>query len=117
ILWQGVGQFHISATGMVAVISVWARHPKWEDGVTPVWLWLEWVRVEGGGIVLHVEIMQPIKIAQHKNRPESPGAPFTCIAVDSRGAFFKSATRGKQMAVMFKIVYTYFESAASELFS
>ena len=31
--------------------------------VTPVWLWLEWVRIESGGIVLHIEIMQPIEIA------------------------------------------------------
>ena len=37
--------------------------PKWEYGVTSVWLWLEWVRVERRGIVLHIEIVQPIEVA------------------------------------------------------
>jgi len=31
--------------------------------VTPVWLWLEWVRIESRGMYMHIEIMQPIKIA------------------------------------------------------
>ena len=95
--------------------AIWARHPKWEDGVTAVRLWLEGVRVEGGRIVLHVEIMQPIEIAQHKPRPESRCPPFTRVVVDSYGASFESAMRGKEMAIMFKIVDPNFESAGGEV--
>ena len=73
-------------------IVIWVRHPEWENGMASVWLWLEWVRVECRGIVLHIEIMQPIEIAQHEARSESRGSPFTCVAVDSLGTPFEPTT-------------------------
>ena len=85
--------------------------------MTSVWLWLEWVRVERGRIVLHVEIVQPIEITQHESRSEPRRAPFTRIVVNSYGAPFEPATRGKEMAIMFKIVYPNFESVRREFFS
>src|SRR6266480_3795700 len=99
---------------MVDGAVVWARDPKWEDSLTPIWLRLEWVGVEGGRIVLHIEIMQPIEVTQHEPRPESRCAPFTRIAVDLCRASFEPAARGKEMAIMFKIVYPNLESSGGE---
>ena len=85
--------------------------------MTSVWLRLEWVRVERGRIVLHIEIMQPIEITQHEPRPESRRAPFSRIVVDSYHASFELAMRGKEVAIMFKIVYSNLESAGGEFLS
>src|SRR5205823_9313205 len=89
---------------------VWAWYPEWKDRVASVWLWFERVRIESGRIVLHVEVMQPVKVAQHESGPESGGTPFTRVAVDLYGASFKSTMRGKQVTIMFKIMYAHLES-------
>src|SRR5439155_21928210 len=102
---------------MVDGAVVWARDPKWEDSLTPIWLRLEWVGVEGGRIVLHIEIMQPIEITQHEPRPESRCAPFTRIAVDPYGASFESTIRGKEMTIMLKIMYSDFEPPGRKFLS
>ena len=85
--------------------------------MTPVWLWLEWVRVERGGIVLHIEIMQPVKIAQHEPRPEPDRSPLSDVAIDSRSMPFEVAMRGKEPAIVFKVVYSDFESVGGEFLS
>ena len=43
--------------------------------------------------------------------------PFARITIDSYGAPFEAAMRGKEMAVMFKIVYSNLESLGGELLS
>ena len=70
---------------------IWAWHPERKHSVTSVWLRLKWVRVERGCIVLHVEIIQPIEIAQHEPRSKSRYPPFTCIADNSLGAAIEPA--------------------------
>jgi len=47
----------------------------------------------------------------------NPDAPFTRVVVDSYGASFESAMRGKEVAIVFEVVYPHFESAVSELLS
>src|SRR4029077_1610628 len=77
-------------------------------------LWFEWIRIESGCIVLHVEIVQPIEITQHESRSESRRASFARIIVDSHGAALELATREKETAIVFKIVYPNLESTSGE---
>src|SRR6266699_78136 len=102
---------------MVDGAVAWARHPEWEDGVTSIGLRLKRVRIKGRCVVLHIEGVQPIEITQHEPRPESRCAPFTRVAVDLCRASFEPAVRGKEMAIMFKIVYPDLESSGGEFLS
>jgi hypothetical protein len=63
---------------------------------------------------LHVEIVQPIEITQHESRSESRRSPLARVAVDSHGAALELATREKETAIMFKVVYANLESTGCE---
>ena len=83
--------------------------------MAPLGLRFEWIRVESGRIVLHVEIVQPIEITQHESRSESRRSPLARIAIDFRRAAFEPATRGKEVTIVFKIVYANFEPVGRQL--
>ena len=88
ILRQCVGQFNVA----VPDFRFWksgrgARHPEWKNGSRVVILRLERVCVEGGGIVLDVQIMKPLQVVQHEAGTKSLRAPFFQIAVDAPRLF------------------------------
>jgi hypothetical protein len=95
-------------------LAIRIRDPEWKDSMAALGLRFEWIRIESGRIVLHVEVVQPIEITQHEPRSESRRSPLARIGVDSRGVPNELATRGKEMAIVFKIVYANLEAVGSE---
>jgi len=76
----------------------------------PFRLRLERIGVERRCVILNIEVMQPIELAQHKARPKTGSFPFTKIVIDPSGALFELAPRREQPAIMSKIVNPNLES-------
>jgi len=121
VLRKGIRKFNVTAgrrlDGWSLIpdrFAIWIRDPEGKDCVPALGLRFEWIRIESGRIVLHVEVVQPIEITQHEPRSESRRSPLARISIDSRGVPREPATRGKEMAVVFKIVYPNLEAVGSE---
>src|SRR5438477_12985009 len=84
-------------------------YPEGENCMAALWLRLERVGIESGGIILDIELMKPIQLVEHKTRSKSCRIPVAEITVNPRGLAAKPSPRYKQSAIVFKIVYTYFE--------
>src|SRR5882724_5038894 len=95
-------------------LAIRIRDPEWKDSMAALGLGFEWIRIKSGGIVLHVELVQPIEVTQHESRSESRRFPLARISIDFGGVPREPATRGKEMAIVFKIVYPNLEAVGSE---
>src|SRR5215472_8568993 len=79
-------------------------YPEWENGMPAFGLRLEWVRVECGCIVLHIEIVQPIEIVQHETGPKTSRFPIAQVAIDPRGVAVEPIPGRKQPTIMSEVV-------------
>ncbi|HEY6260512.1 MAG TPA: hypothetical protein VIW47_02885 [Nitrospiraceae bacterium] len=92
------------------------RDPEGEDGVDAVRLGLEGVGVEGGTIVLDIEVVQPVQVVMHEAGSESDCAPVLEMLVDSPCFFSKFRAAAVEFAVVVQVVDAHFESVALKFF-
>src|SRR5207248_1443714 len=121
VLRKSIGKFNVTVgrrvDGCLSIlvrVAIWIRNPEGKDRVAALGLRFEWIRIESGRIVLHVEVVQPIEITQHESRSESRRSPLARISVNFGRVPHELATRGKEMAIVFKIMYTNLEAVGSE---
>ena len=92
------GEFHIS------LLTVPVRNPKGKDRGHPVRLGLEGVRVEGGGVVFDIEMMEHFQVVVHAGTAEAHGAPFFQGAVDFDGLPPENRFGSKRIVIMMQAV-------------
>jgi len=69
----------------LAALLFGALHPKRKDRAGANGHRFERVSVEGREVVLDVEIVVPVEVAQHEARAEAGGAPVSQIAINPPG--------------------------------
>ena len=69
VLRKSIGKFNVTVgrrvDGCLSIlvrVAIWIRNPEGKDRVAALGLRFEWIRIESGRIVLHVEVVQPIEI-------------------------------------------------------
>src|ERR1017187_3057342 len=107
ILRQAVGELDISST-IRAVRR--RRHPKREDRPGGGGLRLKGVCIESRGIVLDIEIVQPIEFVEHEAGSKPGCGPFLHIGINSRRVLAESLAGLIEFAVMMQIMNADFES-------
>ena len=80
-------------------------------------LGFEGVRVEGGGVVKHVEFMEPVELAEHEARAETDGMPLTQIAVDAFRLATETFAGLVEMAVVGQVMHANLKSVLGEPFA
>ena len=74
----------------------------------------ERVGIEGGHVVLDVEVMKPVEIMQHETRSKSCGTPLIEILIDPPGVLIEVAAGLVESPVVPKIMNANFEALADE---
>ena len=69
ILNQRVRKLHIAA-------SVRTRHPEWKDGARAIRFGFKRIRIKGGGVIFHVQDMQPLQFVLHQRRTKPGRIPL-----------------------------------------
>ena len=97
ILRQRVRQFDVAGTAR-------RGNPERKNRVHAVGLRLERIGVEGGAIVIRLEVVQPFEVVVHEARAETGRLPFAQVAVDARGVASEFLARPVELAVVMQIV-------------
>ena len=81
----------------------------------PIRLGLEWVRVECGRVIKHIQFVNPFQIPQHEPRPKTFGVPLTQEMVDPFGARLKSLLRLEELSVVTMVMHAHFETVCLQV--
>ena len=114
ILTQRVRQLHITFRDRGTPLGIRPVDPKRKDGMPAFRLGLERVGIERRGIVLDLQLVEPIEVLQHETGPESVGIPLLQMLIDAHRLPFKSGEGGKKMPIVPEIVNSDFKPIGGE---
>jgi hypothetical protein len=95
-------------------ISARGLDPKWEYGTDSVGLGFEGVGVEGGTVVLDVEVVEPIELTEHEPGAEPDDVPVVEVTVDVLGVITEGIAGSEQFAVVMEVMDADFEPVVGE---
>src|SRR5207244_4482304 len=75
---------------------------------------LEWIGVEGGSVVLDIQIVKPGQFIQHETRAEPNRAPVFCVMIYPLGLLNEFRATSIESPIMMQVVHTNLEAIASQ---
>src|SRR5947207_9843568 len=90
-------------------------HMKWKDCVHAVRLRLERVGVECRGVVLDVQLVQPVKLVQHETGSKADCIPLFQMAVYPPGVRLEVPPRPVEFSIVLQVMDADFEAVSDKI--
>ncbi len=114
ILWQRVRQLDVAlaADRLTSPLRPW--NPVGKNGVRPSRLGFEWIRVKGRAVVIDIQIMEPIELAQHEAGSEPFGLPLVKVVINAPRLGMETGTRTIELPIVLEIMDSDFKSPLNQ---